>query len=245
MIGGRVIAAIALSVIATTPPLLGESIQPVAVTSTERVDFARGGTIHINDSSGYVNVEGWDQPEVEITITKSTNRFYKAEQPDEAKRLLDMIRVTIERRSGTDLVITTIHASRHSNWAPFLPPTSMAGVTVEYQIHAPRDSKLVMHGTGSMFVNGISGDIDANCGRGDILLMLPDSGTYSIDAKTKFGNVSSDFEGSALSKYLVGQRFARTVPPPARRLHLRMGFGGITIKAVPPEADAPVPPGTE
>jgi hypothetical protein len=44
-------------------------------------------------------------------------------------------------------------------------------------------------------VSGMAGDIDANVGRGDILLWLP-PGAYSLDARTKFGIVSSDLPES-------------------------------------------------
>jgi len=103
-------------------------------------------------------------------------------------------------------------------------------VTVEYLIHAPRESRLVIHhGGGYVFVDNVSGDIDATSRHGDIMLLLPGPGPYSIDAKSKFGFVSSDFAGDALSQYLVGQRFASVNPASSRRIHLRMGIGGITI----------------
>jgi len=73
------------------------------------------------------------------------------------------------------------------------------------------------------------------------LLWLP-AGTYSVDAKTKFGIVSSDLEGKALNQYLIGQRFTRVTPPAAHRIHLRMGFGGITIKEILPETEIPTAP---
>ena len=105
---------------------------------------------------------------------------------------------------------------------------------VEYQIHAPRESRLVIHhGGGYVFVGGVTGEIEATSRHGDIVLMLPGPGPYSIDAKSKFGYVSSDFLGDSLSQYLVGQRFKGVSPPPSRRIYLRMGFGGITIVQAP------------
>jgi hypothetical protein len=209
-------------------PLFGADLKPARVATTERVNFPPGGTIRINGSYGHLVLEAWDRPEVEITVTKSGTGS-------------DGVRVATKRDSDAELSITTELASRHGNWFPFLPQTTTGKVTTEYEIHVPRDSHLAIHNVvGYVFVNGVRGDIDASVSRGDILLMLRDSGTYSIDAKTKFGAVSSDFEGSVLSRYLVGQKFARTLTPPSQHLYLRMGFGGITIKAVPPEAEAPV-----
>jgi len=49
-------------------------------------------------------------------------------------------------------------------------------------------------------------------------------------------------EGKALNQYLIGQRFTRVTPPAAHRIHLRMGFGGITIKEILPETEIPTAP---
>jgi hypothetical protein len=81
-------------------------------------------------------------------------------------------------------------------------------------------------------VSNVIGDIEATNGSGDILLMLSDSGTYSVDAKSKMGTVSSDFEGATHVRHFVGEGFARASQPPSHRIYLRMGFGGITIKKV-------------
>ena len=71
---------------------------------------------------------------------------------------------------------------------------------IDYQIHVPRDSKLVIHSVSNyILVSHVSGEIEATCSRGDIVVMLPDAGPYSIDAKSKFGNVLSDFEGRSHS----------------------------------------------
>lgn len=230
-----------LSMLAVTMPLwAADALKQPQVINTERVDFAPGGTIRINGSYGYLTVEGWDQPAVEITVTKSL-RFGGSKNQDEDQPRLESIRVVTNHASPTELTISTTRAPRHSAWPPHLSSTTTNGVRADYEIHVPRDSRLAIHhGTGFVLINGVTSDIEVSVGRGDILLMLPDSGSYSIDAKTKLGAVSSDFEGSALNRYLVGQRFTRTLTPPPQQLYLRMGFGGITIKAVPPEAEPPL-----
>jgi hypothetical protein len=216
-----------LSVLGTTLPVFGQAgRQPAQVTTTERVSFAPGGIIRIDHSYGELNVEGWGQPEVEVTVIKSMPYDYKPKRPDAAAERLGGVRIVTERKSDTELVIST--------------SKSTGGVRAEYEIHVPRNSGLAIHhGTGSVSVHGVTGDIEAIAGRGDIMLLLP-PGSYSIDAKTKLGNVSSEFEGAALSQYLVGQRFTRVSPlAPSHRLYLRMGFGGITIKGILPESEAP------
>jgi hypothetical protein len=226
-----VVIVFELGFLGTALPMFGEvkTNQPtqVTVTTTEHASFAPGGTIRINHSYGNLNVEGWDQRVVQLTVIKSMPLDYKPKRPEEATRHLSGLRIALEAKSGTEVVVSTMRTHRR-------------GVRVEYEIQAPWDSKLVIHhGAGSVSVSGLHGAIEATCSRGDILLMLPEAVAYSIDARSKFGTVLSDFAGTShMYLYLLGERYATAVSP-ARRIRLRIGFGGITIKAAPPEAYAP------
>ena len=204
--------------------------QPVQTTTTDRVNFAPGGIIRLTTASSNLFVEAWDQPEVEIRTIKSARHA----------GCLDDVRV-VTQASAHELAITTT-----------LPPSNFfarlfgrtCGATVEQHVNAPRDSRLVIqHGAGYLMVSGISGEIEATSRSGDIVLMLPDPGPYSIDAKSKFGSVISDFAGTAHREKLIGEQFASAKPPQSRRIFLRIGFGGITIKEVPTTPIAPVPAG--
>jgi hypothetical protein len=228
MRGNLAVLFFELGVLVTTLPLFGDE-RRVQVTNTERISFAPGGIIRVNGSYGSLNVEGWDRPEVEIAVVKSTQKYYESKQREKAATSLERVRVTAERHSDTELAISTSQGS---------------GVLVDYEIHVPRDSRLVIHhGTGHVLVSNVTGDIEATGHRGDILLMLPGTGAYAIDAKTKFGVVTSDFAGDLhRRRYLIGERFSS--PPASHRLYLRMGFGGITIKSVPQEAEPPAVVGT-
>jgi len=222
----------ALSLATTAPLLLAQQgpQQQSQPAHTERMDFAPGGTIRIEKSHGDVYVEGWDQPEVEVTVIKSMPYDYKPKQPEEASKHLDSVRVVTERKSATEVTIsTTLPAHRRK---------TTGGVMIEYEIHMPRASKLMIHhATGSVFVIGVTSDMEVTCSRGDIQLMLRDSSAYSIDAATKLGTVISDFEGTTkLRRYRLGERYATASAQSSPHIRLRMGFGGITIKAVPPEA---------
>jgi len=209
--------------------------QSFKVTSTERVNFPPNGTIRINSSHGYLSVDGWDEPQIEVTITKSTDRFYKSAQQEEATRRLERIRVVTERRSETELSITTVLAPRNGTWSPPLPPTTKAGVTVDYWLHVPHNSRLVIHhDTGYLWVSDVTGDIEATSHTGDMIVMLPTPGQYSIDAKSRIGGIMSDFAGASHNRFVVGARFARAGEGPSRRVYLRMGCGNITIKQIPP-----------
>ena len=149
--------------------------------------------------------------------------------------------VATDRHSDSELSISTNAPSANRFVHPF--GGKGGGVALEYWIHVPRSSRLVIqHGVGMVSVSNVMGDIDASGGRGDLLVGLPGTGPYAIDAKSKFGVVSSDFAGSPrLALYRMGERFATlnsTDGTAAPRIHLRMGFGGITIKKIAPESES-------
>ena len=225
---GALVAVPALADVATA--------QPVQTTTTEHVKFAAGGTIRLVHSFGYLSVEGWDQPEVEITVVKSMG--YDSEPATEAAQHLEGVHVVTERRSDTELAISTTRGACPSRFTH--PLGKCRDVKVEYRIRAPRNSHLVIsHSGGFVSVTGVTGNIEATNTRGDIVLMVPDLTVYSIDAHTKAGIVTSDATDANRSKHLLGETFSRGGAAPSRRLSLRMGYGGIAIKALPPETLAP------
>jgi hypothetical protein len=189
-------------------------------------------------------VEGWDEPEVEITVTKSTDRFYQPEQKEKADQGFEQVRVVTERRSDKELAISTMLPARHGFPRSILPSrriivtmpkTSKRGVTVEYTVHVPRDSRVVVHhDNGYVWVSDVTGDIEVDSHTGDMIVMLPDPGPYSIDARTRMGSVSSDLMGQGHKQFLVGSHFVHAGRAPSRRIFLRMGRGSITIKNGPP-----------
>jgi hypothetical protein len=201
------------------------------VTNTERVPFAPGGTIRLNNSYGYLTVEGWDRPEVEITVVKSTDSYFEPSRQQRAEQPFAQVRVAAERRSDKELVISTVLPAHHR--FPPLVQKAKRGVTVEYRIHVPRDSRLeIHHDNGYVWVSDIAGDLDLRSHTGSMIVMLPDGGTYAIDARTALGSVSSDITGKSfnrLSQFLVGSHFDYAGQSPKRRIYLRMGRGSIEI----------------
>jgi hypothetical protein len=224
----RRLAAIAIAVCL---PLAAKVPKPaMPIVTTERVAFAPGGTIQVNGSAGELNIEGWDRPEVEITVTRSTYRADTPKDQDLAKRQLDAIKVTAERKSPTELVINTAFPIR-SFWAKVAH--CRPDVQMDYRIRVPRDSKLVLRlSTGDVVVYDVAGDIDASVRTGDILMQLPAAGQYSFDAQCRFGGVYSDFAGNYHVGHLVSERFAQSAPAPAKKVYLRVHTGGIKIQKV-------------
>jgi hypothetical protein len=226
-------------------PLFGDEGNPkvVQATSTQKVPFQPGGTIHLNRSYGHLSIEGWDQPEVQVIVTRSLNRLAGAKEQAEAAKRLEKVGVAVERRSDTGLEITTT-VPHYSRWTH--PLGSTGGVMLEYRILVPRDSRLVIqHGTGDVVVTGVTSDIEVRGHAGDIVLLLPESGAYAIDAKSKIGTVWSDFDGDFQKKHLTGIQYAHAGAAGSHRIYLRMGVGGITIKGSPPAAQPPTAPAVQ
>src|SRR5208337_4368745 len=99
-------ACIGLCITGTTPALAAEATiqRPEQVSSTERVSFASGGTIRFNDSFGDLYVEGWDQPQVEMTLIKL---FQDYDAPKNAAERLERVKFTTEHPSPNELTIRT------------------------------------------------------------------------------------------------------------------------------------------
>jgi hypothetical protein len=208
------------------------SKQPVSASTTERFRLAPAGTVRFEHSVGYLTVEGWDQPVVEVTVNKVTERRYAAGREKQADHRLERMRIHTEPRSDAEIVVTTVCGG---HILPYLPPKTRGGVAVEYQVHVPRDVRLVIHHDGGyVLVSDVAGDIDASNHSGDLMLMVPEAANYAIDAKSKLGAVLSDLGDVAHRWWLMGERFDRDNSTESHRVRLRVRWGSITIKALPP-----------
>jgi len=206
---------------------------PVEATATQSVDLAPGGTVSLDDSFGYVTVEGWDRPQVELTVTKSREGLYTPKERERITQQFGRVQVVAETQSVKELKISTVLSSRHGLRRFFPPPargSNRAGVNLEYRIHVPRDSRLIIHHHGgSIFVSGVDGDIHATSSSGDIVLTLANAAGAAIDAKTLIGNVSLDFADPSHRFYLAGERF-RTKVHQSQRVYVRLRVGTITVE---------------
>jgi len=161
----------------------------ISVSHTDH--FPAAATIHLDHSRGDVNIEGWDQPGIEVTITTSTTRIFNARQHPAADQLLGRVNVKAESK-GDQIVISS-----------GIPKHDRNEVRIDYVVHAPRATKLeVIRGEGGVFVTGIASDMHVDVHRGEITMSLPPSDTYAIDAHTTIGDVYSEFEGADMRRRL-------------------------------------------
>jgi hypothetical protein len=210
--------------------------QKVLVTHTERVSFPAGGLLQVKGSMGELTVEGWDQPDVEITTIKSTKDVFPSGDRQKATAELDKVKISVEHQSD-GIVIATDVPRHHA--APAV------GFEVEYRIKAPMNARLTIeHGDGEVHVDNLTSDIRVTVRKGQITLHLPQEGQYGIDAKSDLGGVVSDFPGQEKRlRWRVGHTLTQETPT-GHHLYLRIGFGDIVLLKIPKVA-MPGPPVTQ
>ncbi|MGA3099773.1 MAG: hypothetical protein ABSF25_25235 [Bryobacteraceae bacterium] len=201
--------------------------QKVQVTHTQTVALPSGGQLRFVNSIGELTVEGWDRPDVEITTIQSTTAEYASRDRDMASRELDRVKVSVAPQ-GTDLVITTVYPRRRAlSPARLLGPAT--GFDLDYHVKAPRNAALTVdHANGEVHVTDMTADIRASVHTGLITLNLPQEGLYDIDAKSKIGEVISEFPGHRERIRLFGHQIFQGAPAP-HKLYLRAAFGDIII----------------
>jgi hypothetical protein len=187
------------------------------------VDFQPGGYIHVDHSYGYLTVEGWDEPKVEVTVTGPSGGA-------------DPVQVVAKRLSDKELTITiTPPARRGFPLSIFSSPPFHRTAPLDCTVHVPRDSRVAIHHDyGYVWVSDVRGGVETDSHTGDMTILLPDPGPYSIDARTGLGSISSDLTVRGNKRLLVGSRFVHAEQDPSQRIVLRMGRGSITIKRGPP-----------
>jgi hypothetical protein len=204
-------------------------MQRVDVTTVQSADYSAGATVRIAGTAGELNIEAWDEPRVEATLTRS--EYAGARERDGVKTGLERIALSVEKH-GNDIAVELKAPSREF-WARWLRGKTNA--TLECRVMVPRDAKLVVrHEDGSVMVYGVAGDIDASARFGDIVVQLADPGQYAIDARARAGGVYTDYEGQYRRRLPVGEKFMSEGSGGAHKITLRVRIGGIDIVKMSP-----------
>jgi hypothetical protein len=220
--------------------LLGENEarEKAVVSKTEKMDFPAGGTLRLENSTGELVIEGWDQPGVEITTTKSRKDVYSTQDRAKATRELDRVSISA-KRSGDELDVAT--AFPHHRAFPFVTPfQSVTNFDLEYRIKVPRSAKLIVgHKGGDVHIDDIAGTIQVKDVQGLITLRLVGDTPRAIEARSRVGSVNSDFPGNESRRpWPFGHEFVEGSSANPQNLDLKVGFGDIVIL----KAHEPVPP---
>ena len=200
-----------------------------AITTTQCLEFSATGTIQIVDSFGTVKVEGWDKEEVELTVTKRTQKKYEPKDLAKAAKDLERFNVTMETVGETSMLVIS---STYPSWTPARMFRGKTNLSLDYLIKIPRQSTLfIKHGIGEVDVTDVSGDIEATASIGEISLKLPEDQSYAVDAHVRIGDVSSEFGQTTHRKglFAVGAKLTGDPAAPTRRIFLRVGIGDINV----------------
>jgi hypothetical protein len=218
-----------------------EPRQKVQVSKTEKADFPANGTLRLQNSTGELTIESWDQPGIEITTTKSSTEEYLPKDRDKATKDLDRVRISM-KRNGDELVIRTEYP-RHRAFPYVEPLSTVTNFDLEYVIKVPRNAKLIIkHDDGEVHVDDVTGNIQATARQGLIALRLVTDMSPAIDASSFIGTVNSDFAGKETFQPLhFGHKFVGGAASAPQTLRLKIGYGDVVIlQAHGPKAPPPV-----
>jgi predicted membrane protein len=205
------------------------------ITTTQSLEFGAKGTIQIVDSFGSVKVEGWDKEEVELTVTKRTQKKYEPKDLANAAKQLERFKITMESVGETSLLVIN---TAYPSWTPARMFRGKTNLKLDYVVKIPRQSALLIkHGVGEVEVNNVCGDIEATASVGDIRLNLPEDQSYAVDAHVRIGDVSSEFGQTTHRQglFAVGAKLTGEPAAPTRRVFLRVGIGDIQVARLRPE----------
>jgi hypothetical protein len=146
------------------------------------------GTLSINARMGNVQVDGWDEPRLEITAEK----VVEAGNQKKAEPLYDRVQVVL---AGKDkqVLLRTLYPARRL-WRPF---RSESKLSVNFRIHMPYDANLAIKCVdGDVRVSGLIGKQEINVNYGDVEINVPSIYRLrSLDARSILGYVQSDLHG--------------------------------------------------
>lgn len=209
-------------------PLAGERCWAAGVSASQTMRFpvsAGGGAVRVEHSYGEIDIEGWDRPEVEVTVERASEREAGARSRAAMEQRIGSVTVAA-RREGNDVVISTAYPAR----SVFTHPLSRrSDVEIRYEIHAPRAWNLRIHGDrGGVNISGIHGAIEAGMVNGQITVTVA-PGAYSIDARCGFGTVYTDVGGADRARRRIREEVAGQASSDAVRLSLQTRLGDIVI----------------
>ena len=205
--------------------------EKVEVKMNDRIEFAEGGTLNLQGTWGEVAVEGWDQPFVEITLRKTTNKKYAARDGAKAEKALEKFGYTLKRDSAASITLKSFQPSGNLLTRPF---GGKSEVKLAYTIRVPRRSNLnIDHSMGTVAVSNVAGNLEVKNRVGEVTLKLPEGEEFDVDARSKVGDVSSSarFMGDNGRERVVGQKLVnRQDERASHRVFVRVQIGAITVR---------------
>ncbi|MBC8183691.1 DUF4097 family beta strand repeat protein [candidate division KSB1 bacterium] len=132
-----------------------------------------GGYVTVKGDDGFISVESWDKPGVQLTWTKSV----WGKNRKQAEEILEQVEVRINH-TGNRLTVKVVEPNHRHNfnfWDLFDPDTwgsrNFRSPVVDFELMVPREINLSFsNDEGDVTVNSIDGDVDIDVDEGDIEL---------------------------------------------------------------------------
>ncbi len=146
------------------------------------------GTLTIDTRMGNVQVDGWDEPRLEIDAEK----VVEAGNEKKAEPLYDQVQVVL---TGQDkqVLLRTLYPARRL-WRPFRDESKLS---VNFRIHMPFDANITLKCVdGDVRVSGLVGKQEISVNYGDVEINVPSVYRLrSLSARSILGYVQSDLHG--------------------------------------------------
>jgi hypothetical protein len=157
-----------------------------------------GGSVTVKGDEGFISVESWDKPEVQITWTKSV----WGKNKKQAEQILEAVEVRITH-TGNRLHVKVVepkHSRNISFWDLFDPDTwggrNFRSPVVDFELIVPREINLnFTNDEGDVTINSIEGDVDIDVDEGDIELRdikFDDMNLYADEGNITGANLTSE-----------------------------------------------------
>lgn len=146
------------------------------------------GMLAIDTRTGDIEIEGWDQPRLEVDAEK----VVRAKNAVDAKPLYDKVQVRLEGHD-TAVRLSTRYPARRL-WRPFRDESRLS---VNFRIRMPFDANLTLHCVdGDVRVTGLVGKELIRVNYGDVEIDVPSPWEVrTLSAHAWLGYVQSDLHG--------------------------------------------------
>ncbi len=180
------------------------------------------GLLTIDARMGDIQIEGWDNPRLEIEAEKVVQAGSEAK----AKPLYERLKISLQGQDK-NVLLRTIYPPRRL-WRPFRGESKLS---VNFRIHMPYDANLRLKCVdGDVRVRGLVGHQMIRVNYGDVEVDVPDVyGLRSLQARSFLGYVQSDLHAGESDS----AGFLRTLSfwnqHGAQDISIRVRMGGVYI----------------
>jgi hypothetical protein len=178
------------------------------------------GTLTLDTRTGDIEVEGWDEPRLEIEADK----VVEAKDEERARSLYDQLQVVL---SGQDkqVLLRTLYPARRP-WRPFRDESKLS---VNFRIHMPFDANLTMKCVdGDVRISGLIGKQEISVNYGDVEIDIPSIYRLrSVNARSILGYVQSDLHGEDSAGW--GRKILFWNSQGDQDIRVRVRMGGVYV----------------